>query len=344
MKLLNVSFLMALVVLSFYLLVVGEAVLLPLVIAIVFWYLINIIAKAFSKLSAFGHKMPNSICYFLSIASFVIVVWALVELISVNINGVVEVAPVYKANLYARIDAFLSYFNIEGMPNLSQFSDIINLSFIITSIASSITSVAASSGLILLYIGFLLVEQGKFDKKLEALVNNTEREKNIRKILGRIGSDIRKYIGIKLVTSSLTGGLSYLFLKFVGVDFAGFWAVLIFMLNFIPTIGSIIATVFPVLITLAQFDDLTFLIVLGGVAAVQICVGNVLEPRLMGKSLNLSPLIILFNLSLWGLIWGVPGMFLCVPFLVILMIVLSHFPQTRAIAVILSGDGRITTM
>jgi len=136
--------------------------------------------------------------------------------------------------------------------------------------------------------------------------------------------------------------LSYIFMKVVGVDFAEFWAVLIFLLNFIPTIGSIVATIFPSLITLVQFESYTpFFVVLGGVTAIQVCVGNILEPRLMGNSLNLSPLVILLNLSLWGLIWGIPGMFLCVPFLVISAIVFSHVPQTRSIAILLSRDGQI---
>jgi len=128
----------------------------------------------------------------------------------------------------------------------------------------------------------------------------------------------------------------------VGVDFAAFWALLIFLLNFIPTIGSIIATIFPALITLVQFDTLTpFFLVAGGLTGIQILIGNILEPKFTGSTLNLSPTIILLNLSLWGLIWGIPGMFLCVPFLVISMIVFSNLPQTRTIAVLLSSDGQI---
>jgi predicted PurR-regulated permease PerM len=126
------------------------------------------------------------------------------------------------------------------------------------------------------------------------------------------------------------------------VDFAGVWGLLIFLLNFIPTVGSIIATIFPALIALAQSDGYTlFLLVLFGIGALQVCIGNILEPRLMGSSFNLSPIIILLNLALWGYIWGIIGMFLCVPFLIIVTIILSHFPQTRPIAVILSSDGRL---
>ena len=147
-------------------------------------------------------------------------------------------------------------------------------------------------------------------------------------------------MGIKILTSSLTGILSYAFLSFVGVDFAGVWGLLIFLLNFIPTVGSIVATIFPVLIAVAQFEGITMpLVVLLGIMSLQICIGQILEPRFMGKSFNLSPIIIILNLALWNTIWGVWGMFLCVPLLIITTIVLAHFPQTRSIAVMLSSDG-----
>ncbi|MDD9889145.1 MAG: AI-2E family transporter, partial [Gammaproteobacteria bacterium] len=143
-------------------------------------------------------------------------------------------------------------------------------------------------------------------------------------------------------TSSMTGILSYIFLRVMDIDFAGMWGIIIFLLNFIPTVGSIVATIFPALIALAQSDGYTLsIIVLGGIGTIQICIGNILEPRLMGSSFNLSPIVILLNLALWGYIWDIPGMFLCVPFLIIVTIILSHFPQTRPIAIILSSDGRL---
>jgi predicted PurR-regulated permease PerM len=131
-------------------------------------------------------------------------------------------------------------------------------------------------------------------------------------------------------------------LHFVGVDFASFWAVLIFLLNFIPTIGSIIATAFPSVLTLIQFDTLgPFIITVSILTTIQFCIGSLVEPKLMGNRLNLSPIVILLSLGLWGSIWGIPGMFLCVPITVIMMIVCSYFPNTRPAAVLLSGNGRV---
>lgn len=345
MKLVNFCMIAALVVLSFYLLIVGQRLLLPLVIALVFWFLINLLADSFGQINFGGVKLPTWSCYGFAFLTFVGVIWALVKLISMNIDGVVDVAPAYQANLEARLDDLLIYFKFDEAPSMSQLTEIINFREIITALATSLTSVAANSGIILIYLAFLLLEQGNFEKKLASMVNNAEKEKKVRRLLRKIGEDVRKYIGIKMFTSTCTGVLSFIFLKTVDIDFAAFWAVLIFLLNFIPTVGSIVATVFPALIALVQFESLTpFFLVVGGVSAIQVCIGNILEPRLMGNSLNLSPMIILLNLSLWGMIWGIPGMFLCVPFLVIVMIVLSHLPQTRSIAVILSRDGQISTM
>ena len=128
----------------------------------------------------------------------------------------------------------------------------------------------------------------------------------------------------------------------VGVDFAAFWAFTIFLLNFIPTIGSIIATLFPALLALIQFDTFAqFFIVLVGVGSIQVIVGNFLEPKLMGNTLNVSPFIVMMSLTLWGSIWGIAGMFLSVPITVILLIVFAHFEKTRYLAILLSGNGNL---
>lgn len=343
LKLQNFVMASILAALVFYLLVVGQTILLPLVIAIVFWYLINLLASGFGRIKMGGNPLPSAARYILSFLTFFAIIWGIVELIASNIAGVVRVAPEYQANLDTRWQSILSLLRIQQEPTLAQLTEVVDLGQIITGLAASLTNIAANMGVIIIYVIFLLLEQGNFSDKVASLAGEAEKEQRIRLLIAKINKDVRKYISIKMLTSSLTGVLSYIFMKFVGVDFAEFWALLIFLLNFIPTIGSIVATIFPSLITLVQFDTFTpFFLVLGGVTAIQICVGNILEPRLMGNSLNLSPLIILLNLSLWGLIWGIPGMFLCVPLLVISVIVFSHVPQTRPLAILLSKDGRIS--
>jgi len=98
------------------------------------------------------------------------------------------------------------------------------------------------------------------------------------------------------------------------------------------------------LLTLVQFPTLgPFIVTISVLTAVQFCIGSLLEPRLMGNRLNLSPIVILLSLGLWGSVWGIPGMFLCVPITVIIMIICSYFPTTRPLAILLSGNGKVVS-
>jgi len=344
MKILNYTATAVLIFLIFYLLFIGKDLLLPLVIAIALWYLINVLARAFSHIAIGGFRFPMPVCLTASFLTFIFLILALINFLSSTVGDVLDVAPIYQENLTTRLEnlSFVDMSEFEGQSLPQLLTTWLDIPSFLTSIASSLTSILASGGLILIYIGFLFLEQGHFTNKITALVADPNKEQDANKIINRIRDDIQKYITIKIITSSLTGMLSYIILRIADVDFAGVWGLLIFLLNFIPTIGSIIATIFPALIALAQSDGYTlFLVVLFGIGALQVCIGNILEPRLMGSSFNLSPIIILLNLALWGYIWGIPGMFLCVPFLIIVTIILSHFPQTRPMAIILSSDGRL---
>lgn len=332
-----------LVALIIYLLVVGQQLFLPLVIAIVFWFLINVLANLFLRVKIGQFTLPRPLCFLAAIFMLFAVVGGIVQFISGSLNDLGSVARVYEVNLrnYWLSLPFASEFPSGGYSQvLAEWFDI---SAMITALALTFTGLAADGILILIYIGFLLFEQGNFQAKLSALVGDESREKRVRRIIEKVRGDIQKYITIKMFTSALTGILSYIILRTLGVDFPEVWAVLIFMLNFIPTVGSIIATIFPALIALAQSADGFYLslMVLLLIGALQVGIGNILEPRLMGTSLNLSPVVILFNLALWGYMWGVAGMFLCVPFLIITTIVLSHFPKTRPLAILLSSNGQV---
>lgn len=329
-----------LVVLGFYLLNAGEGLLLPLVIAIVLWYLINTLSATFARITIGEFSFPTPLCLLASFLSFALLVWALINFLGGSTGEVLDVIPIYQSNLTSRLENLplfvVTVFQDQGI------TDWISLPEYATSVVASFAGILASGGLILIYILFLFLEQGNFDEKITALFSSSGSEEDVRKIIDRIRNDIQKYISIKMFTSSLTGLLSYIFLRIVEVDFAGVWGLLIFLLNFIPTVGSIIATIFPAMIALAQSDGYTlFLLVLVGIGVLQVCIGNILEPRLMGSSFNLSPIVILLNLGLWQYIWGITGMFLCVPILIIVTIILSHFPQTRSLAIILSSDGRL---
>jgi predicted PurR-regulated permease PerM len=166
--------------------------------------------------------------------------------------------------------------------------------------------------------------------------------KQIFSIMEQIRQDMKTYFVIKTATSFSTGLLSYIVLWVFGIDFALFWAFLIFLLNYIPTIGSIIAVFFPVVFSIIQFESFSiFVLLLVSLSLVQMLIGNFLEPRFLGNKLNVSPLVILLSLLFWGQIWWVVGMLLCVPIVVIINIILAHIPATRSIAILLSEKWNI---
>jgi len=134
--------------------------------------------------------------------------------------------------------------------------------------------------------------------------------------------------------------ISYVGMTALGLDNALFWALVIFVLNYIPIVGGLLAVLFPVLFAIVQFDSLgqvglLALILFGA----QTIIGNTIQPKMMGDSMNLSALVVILALSVWGALWGGVGAFLSAPLTVIIMIILAQFPTTRWIAVLLSADG-----
>jgi len=151
---------------------------------------------------------------------------------------------------------------------------------------------------------------------------------------------IRRYVGTKFVVSAVTGVLIWASLSVIGMQLAGVFGVLAFLLNFIPSIGSIIATLLPIPIAVVEFHQTPWLIVLVIVipTIIQNVIGNFIEPKLMGEGLDLHPVTILLALSFWGLLWGVVGMLLAAPIMAALRIVLMQFDTLRPVANLLAGD------
>lgn len=350
MKLQRVALAMFVIFLTFYLLHVGKSLLLPLVIAASIAYLISILAHAISAFQVRGIRVPALLAKFLALALILLGLGFMINLITFNIANVLKVAPEYQSNLVVwyqqnvevKLQEVSLWLGVSEVPNLKQALRQLDLGTYLQDLSGTVRDLISRVGIIVVYLIFLLLEQRTFASKVEALVVDPKRRDDVFELLGKIRQDIRIYIGIKVLTSAATGLLSYLVLSLVGVDFASFWAVLIFLLNFIPTIGSIIATLFPSVLTLIQFDTVgPFVITISVLTTLQFCIGSLLEPRLMGQRLNLSPIVILLSLGLWGTLWGIPGMFLCVPITVIIMIICSYFPASRPIAVLLSGNGQI---
>lgn len=321
-----------------YVLVTGSDLLIPLAIAIMVWYLINALARTFEKYT----RAPGWLSLTLSIVTLIVAVGLIVEMISGNIAAVREAAPAYQANIEKLIEKAVKVGGFAQMPTIGHVVDQFDVKAVIGGVAGAAANVAGNAGLILIYVIFLLAEQRTFGRKIRALFPDPGRENEIQKILADIQQRTQTYVSVKTSLSLLTAVVSYIVLAIVGVDLAIFWAFIIFLLAYIPTIGSLLGVVFPALLAIIQFGTFgPFLVVTIGLGVAQFLIGNVLEPRMMGKSLNLSSLVVIISLAVWGSIWGVTGMFLCVPITVIMMIVLAEFRQTRPIAILLSADGKV---
>lgn len=337
----SISLVLLATIAVFYVLVVGKAFLVPLAVAIMLWYVINALSRNYARLIPWT-KDKNWLTTLASIVSIGLFITFAVDMVQNNIEDVRLKVPVYSENFRVLAEKMVLQFNLSRVPNVSELVSDIEISPIISTLVSTFTGMIGNIFLVLFYVLFMLLEQSTFTKKIQAIFPDSVRRKSIMSILAHAQEDIQTYLWIKTITSTLTGVASYLILRMVEVDFAGFWAFTIFLLNFIPTIGSIIATLFPAVLALIQFDTLyPFFLVLIGVGMVQVIVGNLLEPKLMGNSLNVSPFVVMMSLTLWGSIWGIAGMFLSVPITVMMLIIFAHFERTRYIAILLSGDGSL---
>ncbi len=333
---------LALLLMAGYLLHAGRAVLIPLALAILIWQLVNAVSSRVQRIDIGGFR-PNH-WHQLGAAVLLITVglWLVVNLIARNVGAVSANASVYEANLLAILPRVVGLFGLPAPESVGDLVNQIELDVLIRSISAALAGFVGSIGLVALYVAFMLVEQETFGRKVDFLFPTSERAQTARTALAQIERRIERYLWIKTLMSLATAGLSWTVLSLVGCQNASFWALIIFLLNYIPVVGSLLGAVFPALLVLIQFGSFgPFFVVLVLLAMVQIGIGNVLEPRLMGSSLNLSPLAILVALAVWGSLWGVAGMFLCVPITAIVMIVCAQFEVTRPIAILLSADGRV---
>jgi len=332
------------IITSVLVLIYAQSIIIPFILAVLFWYLIRVIKKNLLKIK-FVNRLPDWVLTLISSFFLLTTLLLIITMITKNIQQLSETLPVYQANINKITTGLNNRFNIDVSTMLSNFAKNFEFAGILSGLLSAITGLFGNAVTILLYLLFLLLEEKMFPLKIKAMYPNNSEHKRVDAIFAKIDKSISNYVALKTVISLLTGVLSYIALLFIGVDAPIFWAFLIFILNFIPTIGSLIATLFPAIFTLLQFGDFNEgFLVLAIVGSIQMVVGNFIEPKVMGNSLNISPLVVFLTLAIWGVMWGITGMLLSVPITVIMIIVMAEFPSTRPFAVLLSQDGNIKTV
>ena len=334
---------------------IGRGVLIPLIVAGFLCFLIFTLKESFRRIPFMRWHLPNWLSFVFAFAFIGAGTMLVVEIIRANIEVLLETWPQYETRIISLSQTLVSWLQSLGILPDNLIGSVAQLQEAALNFARPALNQAASSvralsanfatfASIFLYLVFLLIERGRIFKKIAMLGNTTGNRAQIEETISEIGRMIRQYITVKTLSNLVTATASYVIMKLIGVQFAGFWALLIFLLNYIPIFGAITGIMFPVLLALVQPQGggvQTALIALVSMVAAEQVMSTLVEPRIVGRSLNLSPLVILFSLGVWGSLWGFAGLLLSVPITVSVMIVMTQFQSTRPIAIMLSDNGEI---
>lgn len=325
-----------------YILVIGKPILLPFVVALIIWFLIKAVRDFVSGFRIGRIKLP----YWFQTALVFIIIFGSLSLVGhfllTNITKMKMTLPAYKPNINVLLNSIYDQFDIDLILVYKDYGIADELTARLKNLLVAFQSIMGQAVFVFFYVVFLLVEEKAFVRKLRMAFSTTEDYNRFSETLDELNNSINHYILIKAFVGLLIAGFSFIALLLIGIDFPFFWAFVIFLLNFIPTIGPLITVVFLSLAVILQTGEIRPLLwVVFSIGAIQTLIANIIEPKLMGSNLNISILVILLALVLWGSIWGVIGMLLCVPITVIMIKVFSLFRGTRVAAIMLSENGEI---
>lgn len=324
------------------LLIIAKGVLIPLVYGIILWFLGHYFKSLANKIPLFKKYLPSWIVSTFVFVFIVLFISIVTSIISSNIEVLITAYPNYLDNVNLITEKINAVFNIDVYQSVTEKLQNFEFGSILQTIADSLSGIFSDTIMVLLYALFIISEETSFNLKLKKLFRNPIDYDRTTVLLNRINSSATDYVRLKTLVSILTGVVSYIFLLIMDVDAPFFWAMLTFFLNYIPTVGSLIATIFPSVFSLLQFGEFTpFIIILVVLGLIQWFIGNIIEPKIMGSTLNISPLVSILALVVWGQIWGITGMLLSVPITVVLVIVLAQFDSTKRVAILLSENGEV---
>lgn len=309
--------------------------------ALLLWLAIDGLSESIDKRIPFAPRwLALPIALVLVLGLVALTGWVVV----VNVGGMMEQSATYEHRLNEVLAQSYGALGIGGTaPTVASLAARIDPARIASEVGTGLQNLASDVIFILIYLGFLFPAAAGMSEKLDRIFTDPARREGARDVSRRIRESMERYLWTQTVVSVIITGLTYVTLVFIGLEHALFWSFVIFFLNFVPTIGSVLAVVLVSAVALAQFTDLTRVAaVFIGTTAWQFLIGNFVQPRMTGDSLNLSAVVVLLALAIWGAIWGMAGAFLAAPLTVMLMIVLAQFPSTRWIAILLSADGKPT--
>lgn len=318
-----------------------QSILLPLFVAIiisfVFLPLYNLLVKK---------KVPSALAIVIVLLCIILISNIASVMIITSINSFSADFPKYEEKFVRMYDDIVHRLNLSPaeLESLHKSVDIKklvmsgSLTSFITGIFSSITALMGNYILILFYVIFILSEAGSIRERMKVAFSR-ENQQTLTHTVSDIFRGVKDYIAGKTLLSFIQAVVIGTFLWIVGVDFFFVWAFMFFISDFIPNFGSLIVTIFVALVMLLQFDSIvTPIVVVAILIVIQNLKGNIIEPKIFGQRLDLSPLLLFFSLVFWGYIWGIMGMILSVPIMSMVKIILMNIPATKPYAILMSNS------
>ncbi len=368
-RLSTIFFAVGITIMVGWLFYVGRNIILPIVTAIILLQILYAASATVARIPGFG-RTPLWLRATLALIGVLALLFAMSRMLVASLQNLVPSLPVYQRNLENLFAAWFPAPAVDriGQPEVSElmaspaaifdrgseavakavsefttrFFTEIDIAALAQSVLSSLTSFGGFVFITILYASFLLSEITGFPEKVRRAFGSDSHSTDTLNMITRINHDIGSYLATKTLINIILGVVCWIILLILGVEYAALWAIIIGLLNYIPYIGSFVGVAFPALFAVAQFGSLTIpLIATGLMTGAQVIIGNVVEPKMLSKSVNLSPMVVLVSLAIWSSLWGIPGAILAVPFTTILMIVLARRPGTRPIAALLSSDGNV---
>jgi len=245
--------------------------------------------------------------------------------------------PDYEARLRAMTASTFTWLEQNDVDTtaLTAFADPARALELILATLSGVVTLLSVAFIVVIVSAFVLAEAANVFELRQRILTESQR----RTLAGFMG-DLQTYLWVKSGISLMTGLAAWAWCVFLGIDFALLWGLLAFLLNYIPTFGSILAAVPPALLALIQFGPGASALTVTGYIGINITFGSLLEPTLLGQRLRLSPLAVLLSVIVWGWVWGIAGALLSVPITMAIKIALEQSPQSRWMAHVLEGGRR----
>jgi AI-2 transport protein TqsA len=323
-----------------FLLVQAKFILISLAIAIILFSLTSDAINSIARLRVGNLRITNWVASTAAVFLIASGLLTIAGLVITQVNTVLTTTLAYTEDAQRAIARMFAWMGEDVERSVLQTVRSIEVSGYLRTAAGQAGSILSQSVLIILFVGFLFAERVWFNTKLENLMEDKAQAARVSAIIGSIIRRVNRYLLVKTLVSVVTGAVVFLIMQAFNLQFAVAMGLLTFVMNFIPSVGSIIATLIVTLVAYIQVTDpSTALVIFALTGMAQFVLGSVIDPILMGKTLRLSAFGIIISLAFWGAVWGVPGMFLAVPFMVAVMIVCSHIPAARPVAVLLSREG-----